>query len=270
MPDNKDKIYAQYGDGTGEDGRAASSRSTGLEFHYTKKAMGEYISRDSRVLEIGCATGYYGMYFADKCGGYVGIDLFPPHIEIFRRKIAERGLTNVSCGVGDATNLESIADDSFDVVCCFGPMYHLPSERRELAFAECRRVCRPGGIAAFAYINKIGVYAGACVGDQSRTVYPNRKTNDAVFRLGTDDEKPGTFYFTMPEEMEAVAARHGLIKLRNTGTDFFVTMNVVNAMDDEKFEIFMELADEMAKYESCAGMSNHALMICRKDAGGGD
>ena len=35
-------------------------------------------------------------------------------------------------------------------------------------------------------------------------------------------------------------------------------------MDDEKFAVYMELADEMAKYEPCTGMSNHALLICKK------
>jgi len=41
-------------------------------------------------------------------------------------------------------------------------------------------------------------------------------------------------------------------------------------MNDEKFAIYMELADEMAKYESCTGMSNHALLICRKTEGQGE
>jgi ubiquinone/menaquinone biosynthesis C-methylase UbiE len=266
MHDNQNKILAQYGDGTKEDGRAGSSRSTGLEFHYTKKAMAEHIGKETRVLEIGCATGYYALHFADACKEYVGIDVFPPHIEIFRQKIAEKKLANVSCRMGDAVNLEGMDDNSFDVVCCFGPMYHLPPDERELVFAECARVCKPGGIAAFAYINKTGVYAGACVHDQGRSVYPNKKTNDFVLRLGTDDEKPGVFYFTMPEEMEAAAAKNGLAKLRNMGTDFFVTQCVVDQMDDEKFQHYMELADEMVRYESCTGMSNHALLTCRKGA----
>lgn len=265
MPSNEEKIYTNYSNGVSEDDRANSSRSTGLEFHYTKKVMNEFINNDSRILEIGCATGYYGLYFADKCKEYVGIDLFPPHIDIFKQKIAENNLTNISCMVGDAINLEEIENSSFDVVCCFGPMYHLPPDERELAFAECTRVCKPGGVIAFAYINKIGLYVGACIHDKYRSVYPNKKTNDSVFRLGTDDERPGVFYYTMPEEMEETAKRHELVKIRNMGMDFFITMSVVDQMDDEKFDLYMELADEMVKYESCTGMSNHSLLICRKD-----
>lgn len=266
MPTNADKVLSYYDDYTsraGEDNRSTSSRSDGLEFHYTKKAMTDHITTNSRVFEVGCGTGYYGMYFSDKCKEYVGIDLFPQHIDIFKRKIEEHGLSNLSCSVGDATKLEDIENNSFDVVCCFGPLYHLPIEQRELVLAECSRVCKPGGIIAFAYINKIGVYVGVCVHDELRESYPSRKANDTVLTLGiNDDDAP--FYFTTPEEMEGMATRHGLSKIRNMGTDFLITMSVVNKMDDDKFALFMELADEMVKHESCTGMSNHALLICKK------
>ncbi|MCL2577732.1 MAG: class I SAM-dependent methyltransferase [Defluviitaleaceae bacterium] len=267
MATNKDAIVAHYEDYTsraGEDNRATSSRSAGLEFHYTKKAMSEHINANTRILEVGCGTGYYGMHFADKCKEYVGIDLFTHHIDIFQKKIQENGINNLSCRVGDATNLEGIENNSFDVVCCFGPMYHLPPEERELVFAECARVCKSGGIIAVAYINKIGAYASACLNDEWRSIYPSKKANEFILRLGTDDIRPGVFYFTMPEEMEASAVRHGLTKIRNLGTDFFNNSNIANQMDDEKFELFMEITDEMVKYESCTGISDHAVLICRK------
>ena len=267
MADNKDKVIAHYEDYTkraGEDSRAASSRSAWLEFHFTKKAMEEHVNKDCRILEVGCGTGYYGMNFADKCKEYVGIDLFEHHINVFRGKIKERGFKNLSCRIGDAANLEGIADNIFDVVCCFGPMYHLPPEDRELVIAECQRVCKAGGIVAFAYINKIGAYMSACLHDEWRGIYPSRKANDAVLKMGTDDIRPGVFYFTMPEEIENAAARHGLSKIRNIGLDFFGSTGIADKMDDEKFELYLEIFDEGVKYESCTGMSEHAPLICRK------
>lgn len=265
MSTNRDKIISQYSSGR-EDGRADVSRSSGLEFYYTKKHLEGYIQSDSRVLEVGCATGHYGFYYAGQCDEYVGVDLVPSHIERFHQKIAESGLKNISCQIGDATNLENIPNDSFDVVLCLGPMYHLPTEERELVFAECRKVCKDGGIVAFAYINKIGVYAGACIHDDEyyRKTYPNERANEFILSRSTDDLKPDTFYLTTPEEMNAAAWRHGLTKLKNLGTDFFITMSVVNNMTDERFEVMKPLYDQMTSHESCTGMSNHALLICRK------
>lgn len=265
MSQNQDKIYAFYDDGTREDARAFSSRTTALEFHYTKKHLEGHIAPESRVLEVGCATGYYGMHFADRCQSYMGVDICPSHIERFRAKIAESGLKNIACEVGDATNLCGIADDSFDAVLCLGPMYHLKKEERALAFAECRRVCKPGGILAFAYINLIGVYAGACVHDTLRARYPNREAHDLILGRGTDDIKTDTFFFVTPEEMNEAAREHGLAKIKNLATDFFLDTAVTDAMDDEKFGLFLELYDQMTSHESCTGMGNHALLVCRKD-----
>jgi len=93
----------------------------------------------------------------------------------------------------------------------------------------------------------------------------SQAANELVLKQGVDDIRPNTFFFTMPEEIESVAERHGLTKIKNIGTDYFVTMSVVDKMDDEKFALYMELAEEMAKYESCTGMSNHALLVCQKN-----
>ena len=264
---NKAKILAHYEEyatiAGGEDGRATSSRSASTEFHYIKKILDKFISTDNRILEVGCATGYYGMYYADKCKEYVGVDLCPNHIEIFQRKIHESGINNLSCNVGDATNLEGIEDKSFDVVLCLGPMYHLPQDKRDIVFAECKRVCKDGGVIAFAFTNKIGVYFAVCLHEDLRNKYPNRNANDKVLKEGVNDTE-APFFFTTPEEMEAAAARHGLTKIRCAGLDFFTLTAIADKMDDETFEIYLELLDEATSHESCAGMSEHALLICTK------
>ena len=258
---DKEKIMKRYEDGD-EDGRFCKSRNGSLEFFYTKKHLSGFISPDSRVLEIGCGTGYYGMYFADKCAEYVGIDLVPKHISVFNEKIAESNLKNVRCAVGDATDLNDIDDNSFDVVLSLGPMYHLSESERQKAFAECARICKPGGTGAFAYITSCGVYAGACI-DYGET-YPNELTNKNVFGLGTDDLRPGLFWYTMPEAIETEAKSHGFEKVVNYGTDFFIFAKTVNEMDDAKFELMRPLYDRITSSESCTGMSNHALLICKK------
>jgi ubiquinone/menaquinone biosynthesis C-methylase UbiE len=261
-----EKILAYYEDYTlraGEDNRATSSRSASIEFHYTKKILGEFINKDNKVLEVGCGTGYYGMFFADKCKEYIGIDLFPHHIEIFQRKIQEHGINNLSCCVGDATNLEGMDDSSFDIVLCLGPMYHLPQDMREIVFAECNRVCKSGGIIVFAFINKIGTYFAACLHDDLRNNYPNQNANDKVLKEGVNDvDNP--FFFTTPEEMVSAASRHGLSKVRTAGLDFFGLTAIADKMDDEKFGFYLGLLDEATSHESCAGMSEHALLICKK------
>ena len=261
MAKNKDKILMQYSSGK-ERGRPTSDRNTSLEFHYTKKHLEGFVKPDDKVLEVGCGTGYYGLYFADKCSAYHGIDIVPIHIELFERAIKDRGYANVTCELGDATNLDTISDSSYDVVLCLGPLYHLPQHEREFVFSECKRVCKDGGILAFSYINKIGVYACACIYDS--THYPNETANELVLLKGEDDLRPDTFFYTTPEEIKRLAQKHGLSVIKNLGTDFFIALGIVNTMTDEQFEIMRPLYDQMTTHESCTGMSNHALILCKK------
>ena len=260
MSSNQESIITWYSEGKEKD-RYQASRSTGMEFHYTKKYLGEYITPASHVIELGCGAGYYGMHFSDKCASYTGVDMSPDNISIFQTNIIAAKANNLSAVVGDATALSDFSDNSFDVVMCLGPMYHLPREERMKVFKECRRIATEGAVIAFAYINRIGVYAGACVLDSK---YPNAEVNKLVFEQDTGDDATGIFIFSSPEEMEADALKNGFTVLNSCGLDFLFASSVIDKMSDTQFECYSELADRMSESPSCTGLSNHALLICRK------
>jgi ubiquinone/menaquinone biosynthesis C-methylase UbiE len=153
MSSNVNLIYDNYSD-KGEEQRAYASRATGLEFHFTKKLLEEFVTKQSKVIEIGCGTGYYGMYLHDKCKEYMGVDLTPENIELFNEKIEKEKINNITAMVGDATNLLGINENEFDVVLVFGPMYHLPPEERDMVFEESKRICKRDGIIMYAYQGK--------------------------------------------------------------------------------------------------------------------
>ena len=263
MSSDQEKIIKHYSVYQ-EDARAKGSRSGSLEFHYTKKLLGEYITSESCVIELGCATGYYGMFFADKCAKYTGVDLSPDNIAVFHEKIAAEKKENICATTGDATALHEFPDSCFDVVLCLGPMYHLPREERLKVFDECSRIAKPGAVLAFAYINGLGAYVAACVHDKLRNIYPNPETNKSVFKLKTDDQLPGVFFFTSPDEMEKDAEQKKLEILKNCGVNFHFAACAIDAMSEEQFECYMELADKMSESPFCTGFSAHTLLVCRK------
>lgn len=120
-------------------------------------------------------------------------------------------------------------------------------------------------VVAIAYLNSVGEYAGCCVHDEWRAHYPNESANELVLKQYTDDVHEDVFFFTMPERIEADASRYGLTKIKNLETHFSTMMSVVNNMTDEQFVLQEPLYDQMVSHESCTGMSNHALLICRKE-----
>lgn len=264
MASNKENIIAKYGDGTKEERRSDGTRTDYMmEFHYTKKFISKYITRNSIVAEIGCGTGYYGMYLSDKCNQYLGIDIVPGNINVFREKIKNNNLTNVKAEVGDAIDLNSLNDNSFDVVLVFGPMYHLPPSEQHFVYEESKRICKNGGILVFAYTNKIGVYMRA-LNQKYQNIYPNKQSNISVLEKGEDDTRNDIYFFTMPEEIEKTAEEHGLNIIKNVGVDFTFCQTQTDEITQEQAEAWKELYDYMSNYESCTAFSNHALLFCKK------
>ncbi|MDD4773232.1 MAG: class I SAM-dependent methyltransferase [Eubacteriales bacterium] len=264
MAYNYEFVHEKYQFVDKEEGRFSESRASGLEARYTKKQLDLLVNEQSSVIELGCATGYYGLYLADKCHSYLGVDIIYENVEKFAQKIKDGGYWNLSAKLGDATQLDFIEPESFDVVLVLGPMYHLNRQDRGLVFKESIRICMPGGKICYAYISLLGVYAGACI--LSPGQYPNSHANKCLFVYGVNDVRPDLFFFSTPEEMEKNAKEHGLSILKNIGLDFFFAANIVNNMSDEQFNAWLVLNDRMAESEACTGLSNHAMLVCEKQS----
>jgi arsenite methyltransferase len=97
------------------------------------------------VLDIGCGAGTDLLLAARRVGpnGHaIGIDMTEAMLDRVRGSAAAVGLTNVQVRRADATSLP-LADASVDVVISNGVLNLVPE--KEKAFAEIRRVLRPGG-----------------------------------------------------------------------------------------------------------------------------
>jgi ubiquinone/menaquinone biosynthesis C-methylase UbiE len=98
-----------------------------------------------QVLEIGCGTANL-LLAAKKAApgiGAVGLDPDPTALARASRKARRRGLdVRLDRGYADALPYD---DESFDVVLSSLMLHHLPTEEKEPAAREVRRVLRPGG-----------------------------------------------------------------------------------------------------------------------------
>lgn len=100
-----------------------------------------------RVLEAGCGTGYFSRLLARgnySRASFTGIDLDDIFIDYARAKAAEEGL-DICFETGDACSLP-YEDGSFDVVTSHTFLTTMPEP--EKAFAEMKRVTKPGGLIA--------------------------------------------------------------------------------------------------------------------------
>jgi len=103
------------------------------------------LTRDSRVLDIGCGLGGPARYLANRYGCRVdGRDLTPELIETGQVLTKRCGLSDrVVLQIGDALNLP-YPDKAFDVVWCQNVTMNISDKARFLA--EVYRMLRPGGL----------------------------------------------------------------------------------------------------------------------------
>ena len=97
------------------------------------------------ILDVGCGTGAVALSIASRAGTYeiTGIDASPEMIQMARRKAAKAG-ARVTFEVAAIEDLP-FNDGTFDLVTSSLMLHHLPGDLKPAAFAEVRRVLKPGG-----------------------------------------------------------------------------------------------------------------------------
>ena len=113
-----------------------------------RKALGGRLATFGRSLEVGAGTGYFSLNLlqAGVVREAVCTDISPGMLRTLDANAERLGLA-VETAACDAEALP-FADESFDLVLGHAVLHHLPDLPG--AFAEFRRVLRPGGVVVFA------------------------------------------------------------------------------------------------------------------------
>ena len=101
------------------------------------------VTEGMEVLDLGCGDGTTAIPEAQRGANVLGVDMAANLVTAGNARAAEAGLTNVRFQEGDASNLEGIEDDRFDlVVSMFGAMF---APRPFDVAKEMMRVTKPRG-----------------------------------------------------------------------------------------------------------------------------
>jgi SAM-dependent methyltransferase len=101
------------------------------------------ITNGMKVLDLGCGDGTTALPAAKLGAQVLGVDIARNLIEAGNKRAREQGLTNITFQAGDATNLQPLPDQFFDlVVSIFGAMF---APKPFDVAKEMVRVARPGG-----------------------------------------------------------------------------------------------------------------------------
>ena len=193
------------------------------------KALGRAPGVFTRALEIGAGTGYFTLNLmrAGVIREAVATDISPGMLEALERSAAELGLA-VETAACEASALP-FDDGSFDLVFGHAVLHHLPDLPG--AFAEFRRVLRPGGMVAFcgepsrqgdriSALPKRGAYAAAplwraLMGAAERSANGNGDDPSEEERL----ERVVDIHAFTPAKLDAYGAHAGFESVRVRGEE---------------------------------------------------
>jgi len=101
------------------------------------------VTRGMKVMDLGCGDGTTALPAAKRGADVLGVDIARNLVEAGNRRAAKEGLKNLTFREGDATNLQGLADSTFDlVVSIFGAMF---APKPHDVAREMVRVTKPGG-----------------------------------------------------------------------------------------------------------------------------
>ncbi len=248
-----------------EEERLIKNNSHKVEFLTTVHVLEDLIPPHAKLLDIGAGTGRYSFFYAEKGHQVTALEFADANVETLKGKQAALSYENLAIQQGDARDLSSFGDNSFDVVLCMGPLYHLGKKQdQQQCIREALRVLKPDGILALAYINKHAAVALHTKGEE------NFLLSEAFINLlhhGREfNDERDCFFFTKPREIEAMAAALGARKLFNTATDgiAYLLSERLNNIDDTQFQAWMHYHLSTCKDPALLGHTLHGLYVCNK------
>ena len=254
------EFYKEYD----EDGRLQSKNGM-VEYLTTMRYVEKYLKPGMRVLEIGAATGRYSHALARRGYSVDAVEIVQHNIDIFKQN-TEPG-ESISIYQGNAKDLSFFADITYDITLLLGPMYHLFTVDEQLhALSEAIRVTKVGGVVFAAYCGNDATMVQYCFG---RGMLKEKKYQDLVdpvtFKASSDPAE--LFELYRKEDIDELMSHFNVTRLHYVGTDMAThyMREVVDAMDDELYEMYLKYHFVICERADMIGASHHFLDVFRKE-----
>ena len=245
-----------------EDARL-SGRAGSVEFLTTMRYIEEYLTPGMRIVEIGAGTGRYSHALAQRGYSVDALELIEHNIDVFRQHTLPDEPVTIT--QGNALALP-YPDDCYDITLLLGPMYHLYTEEdQKQAMREAIRVTKPGGVIFAAYCGNDATMVQFCFRrGKIREPRYQELIDPITFKCRSTPEE--VIVLWRKEEVDALMSAFPVQRLHYVGTDMATEYmeDVVNAMDDETFEIYLRYHFSICERSDMVGVSHHSLDVFRK------
>ena len=252
-------FYSNYD----EDGRLRSKHGL-VEFLTTMRYIKRYLKPGMRVAEIGAGTGRYSHALAQEGYQVDAVELVEHNINLFRQNTLETEA--VSIRQGNAMDLSFFVDETYDITLLLGPMYHLYTESDQIkALSEAIRITKKGGVVFAAYCNNDATMLQYCFGRAMiREQRYQRLIDFDTFKASSSPAE--LFQLYRREDIDRLMERFSVKRIHYVGTDMATNFmrDVIDAMDDELFELYLKYHFTICERADMTGATHHMLDVFSK------
>lgn len=230
-----------------------------VEFFVVTNYINKYLNKNDKIIDIGAGTGVYSKYYFNK-GYYVCA------VELVKHNIREIEKVNgIKCLNLNATNLNGISDNTYDITLLFGPLYHLlTNEEKEKALSEALRVTKKGGIIFECFTLKD--FAILKHGFIDNNIKDDLKKNNIDKDFNNVKDEDNLYSFVDLDYIKKLNNKLGLqileIVSEEGPTEYM--RKIINNMDSETFDMFKNYVLKISNKKEMIGLSRHALIITKK------
>lgn len=257
IEDESERVNRTY-DIFNEDARLNHSKAARVEFLTTVNYIEKYLKTGDKILDIGAGAGEYSLYFARKGYEVQTLELADANIAAFKKKLTPED--KIDLVQGNALDLSSYADKSFDIVLLFGPLYHLKNdEDKQKCISEAKRVCKDSGKIFFAFISNDFVFLTEFGYDVN--YFSNGDYDKETFRL---NDFP--FVFHTVDAARKLLSDGDIKVIHEVASDGASELlaTKINEMSDEDYEQYLRYHFYICEKPEFLGMTNHLLFVGEK------
>ena len=231
-----------------------------VEYRTSMKYIHDYLKAGDRILDIGAGTGRYSVALSQEGYEVDAIELVKYNLGMLKAK-----KSNVKAYQGTALDLSRYQDETFDLTLLFGPMYHLFSYEDKLkALSEAKRVTKTGGVILVAYV--MNDYSVLVHGFRDGHIKEALKSGKIDEHFQTQTNIDDLYSYVRIELINQLNQDLNLKRIKIIAADgpADYMRPILNKMDDETFELFMQYHLSTCERLDMIGASSHTLDILRK------
>ena len=234
-----------------------------VEFTITIEYIEKYLKKykNPKILDVGAGCGKYSLYLYNKGYDVSALDLVKHNL-----KVIEKKNSNIKTYLGNALDLSRFKDNSFDIVLLFGPLYHLISFKEKLqTLLEAKRILKDNGLIFISYcMNEFPIIKHGFI-DNNIIECINNNQIDKDFKILS--KKDDLYSYVRLDDIKKLTKKANLKQIELISQDSLTDYirPVINKMDENTFNLYLNYVRKICKKEELLGYSSHVLSILKKN-----